>query len=119
MNYEEVRARLPEEDPPIRWLARVVSSGKWLLLLLFLVALVASFYPKAEAREALERKLAALQSERDTLQAERDRQARRFEWIKSDVSYLEIAARDRLGLQKDGEFVIRLVEEAPVPPAGK
>ena len=32
---------------------------------------------------------------------------RRLVWIKSDNAYLEMAARDRLHLQKEGEFVLR------------
>ena len=30
-----------------------------------------------------------------------------MEWIKNDNAYLEMAARDRLHLQKEGEFVLR------------
>jgi len=43
-------------------------------------------------------------------------QVRKMDWIRKDVDYLEIAARDRLGLQKDGEYVIRFSDEAKASP---
>ena len=52
-------------------------------------------------------KLEELKGQRKELQADRDKLLRRMEWIKSDNAYLEMAARDRLQLQKEGEFVLR------------
>ena len=79
------------------------------------VALV-YFYPRREAQAALRRKVDVLIAERDALQRQRDMQVRKMDWIRKDVDYLEIAARDRLGLQKDGEYVIRFSDEAKASP---
>jgi cell division protein FtsB len=55
-------------------------------------------------------KLDELQKQRDTLKADRDKLLRRMEWIKNDNAYLEMAARDRLHLQREGEYVLRFEE---------
>jgi cell division protein FtsB len=52
-------------------------------------------------------KLEQLQAERDVLKSDRDKLLRRMEWIKNDNAYLEMAARDRLHLQKEGEYILR------------
>lgn len=107
MNYKEIKAGI-EAEQGARWLHRTVRAFRFLFGLLLAAGLVVSFYPSDEAQAALRRKVDALKLDRDALKAERDAQVRKMEWIRSDVHYLEIAARDRLGLQKDGEFVIRL-----------
>jgi cell division protein FtsB len=56
---------------------------------------------------AMRVKLDELSGQRDHLRDERDKLLRRMEWIKDDDAYLETAARDRLHLQKEGEYVIR------------
>jgi cell division protein FtsB len=65
------------------------------------------------------RQLQAARSELDTLQAQRDEQKmllahanRQVNWLKTDATYLETIARDRLDLMKEGEAVFRL-ETAP------
>ncbi len=54
-------------------------------------------------------------AEIDTLQAQRDEQkmllaraTREVNWLKTDPTYLETIARDRLDLMKEGETVFRL-----------
>ena len=56
--------------------------------------------------------LQQLVNEQQTLLA---RQTRDVNLLKNDVSYLEIIARDRLDLMKEGETIFRL--EAPRPKA--
>ncbi len=56
---------------------------------------------------AMRTRLDQLKIERDTLKADRDKLLRRRDWLKSDNAYLETAVRDRLHLQKDGEYVLR------------
>lgn len=106
MNYQEIRAGI-ETEPSARWLHRAVKLFRFLFGLLLVTGIIVYFRPSDKAQQELKRKIAALKSERDALQTARDSQVRRYEWIKNDVQFLEIAARDRLGLQKDGEFVIR------------
>lgn len=106
MNYQEIRARL-EPDPATQKLHWVVRSCRYLLGCLALTAGAVYFYPDGTAEAAMESKIEVLRRERDALESERDAQKRKMDWIRTDVQYLEIAARDRLGLQKDGEFVIR------------
>ena len=110
MNYQEIRTGI-ETEPSARWLHRAVKLFRFLFGLLLVTGIVVYFYPSDKDRRELSKKIAALKTERDALQAARDAQVRRYEWIKNDVQFLEIAARDRLGLQKDGEFVIRFKEK--------
>ncbi len=106
MKYKEIRAGI-EVEQGAGWLHRMVRAFRFLLGLMVVSVIVLYFYPSDQAQAALRGKIDVLKAERDTLQAERDAQLRRLEWIRTDVQYLEIAARDRLGLQKDGEFVLR------------
>lgn len=111
MEYREIRARTPE-DTGTRWLAVLVRVGKFVLVLMIVPSVLIYYWPKKEHQEAMKEKVASLKRERDLLREERDKRLRKVEWIKSDVGYLEIAARDRLNLQKDGEYVIRFEEGA-------
>jgi cell division protein FtsB len=106
MKYKEIRAGI-EAGQGTQWLHRVVRASRYVLVFMGAAALVCLFYPSDAAQTALRHKIDALKAERDGLKAERDAQVRKLEWVRSDVKYLEIAARDRLGLQKDDEFVIR------------
>lgn len=106
MKYKEIRTGI-EAEQGTRWLHRVVRIFRFLFGLMLAAGVVLYFYPSGEAQAALLRKIDVLKHERDALQGERDAQLRKMEWIRSDVQFLEIAARDRLGLQKDGEFIIR------------
>ena len=64
-------------------------------------------YNPIDTQNAMRTKLDQLKEQRNVLQSDRDKLLRRMEWIKNDNAYLEMAARDRLHLQKDGEFVLR------------
>jgi cell division protein FtsB len=63
-----------------------------------------------DTQTAMRSKLEQLKDQRDTLKENRDKLLRRMEWLKNDNSYLETAARDRLNLQKEGEYVLRFEE---------
>lgn len=114
MNYKEIRAKI-EPDAGTQRLHWAVRTFRFLLGFLVLVVVVVLFYPSGDAQAAMEAKIEVLRRERDALKAERDAQLRKMEWIKTDDSYLEIAARDRLGLQKEGEFVIRFTAKDKAP----
>jgi cell division protein FtsB len=60
-----------------------------------------------DKQAAMRGTLEQLQAERDVLKSDRDKLLRRMEWIKNDNAYLEMAARDRLHLQKEGEYILR------------
>jgi cell division protein FtsB len=115
MDYQEIRARV-ETERGTRWLQWGVVLGRFLFVVLLLTGVLVYFYPRREAQTALRRKVDVLIAERDALLRQRDMQVRKMDWIRKDVDYLEIAARDRLGLQKDGEYVIRFSDEAKASP---
>src|SRR5439155_7852679 len=61
------------------------------------------------------KKMKAARAEIDALQAQRDEQklllaraTREISWLKTDPTYLETIARDRLDLMKEGETIFRL-----------
>ena len=119
MTYHEIRARM-ETEGGTRWLHWLVCGLRFLFVIMGLAGILLYFYPRREPQVALRRKVDALMAERDALQRQRDMQVRKMDWIRSDVEYLEIAARDRLGLQKEVEYVIRFsdaaAEDAAVKP---
>jgi len=106
MNYREVRAAEPQ-SPWVSWLRALLNCAKFVLLLLVVPVVYVLCDNPLDEQLAMRTKLAQLQQQRDTLQQDRDKLLRRMEWIKSDSAYLETAARDRLHMQKEGEFVLR------------
>jgi cell division protein FtsB len=112
MEYQEIRARVPQ-PPTVRLLEMVVRLGKFVLVLLIVPSILVFFRPKLTEQDAMIAKVETLKTERDRLLHERDKRVRRVEWIKNDDRYLEIEARDRLDLQKEGEYVIRFQDVPP------
>ena len=106
MNYREVRASEPQSSW-VGWVRAFLKLARFVLLLLIVpVAYVLCENP-LDTQNAMRTKLEELKGQRKELQADRDKLLRRMEWIKSDNAYLEMAARDRLQLQKEGEYVLR------------
>lgn len=106
MNHREVRA----SEPQSRWEAWVrafLKVARFVLLLLVVPVVYVLCDNPMNTQNAMRTKLEQLKKERTVLQADRDKLLRRMEWIKNDTAYLEMAARDRLHLQKEGEFVLR------------
>jgi cell division protein FtsB len=106
MNYRELRATEPRTRWEY-WMRAVLKVGRFTLLLLFVPVVYVLCDNPIDEQLVMRTKLDQLKSERDSLQAERDKLLRRMEWIKSDNAYLETAARDRLHLQKEGEYILR------------
>ena len=78
---------------------------------------VAAFYPEIARHRALSVQLA---EEKSTLAAEELKKARRereVHLLKHDSEYVEIIARDRIGVMKEGETIYRL--DTPVAPPAK
>jgi len=109
MNYREVRASLPQSTWE-SWVRALLKLARFVLLLLVVPVIYVLCYRPMDTQFAMRTKLDQLKVERDTLKSERDKLLRRMEWIKNDNAYLETAARDRLNLQKEGEYVLRFEE---------
>jgi len=77
---------------------------------------VAAFYPEIARHRALSKQLA---EEKGVLAEEELRKARRereVHLLKTDSEYVEIIARDRIGVMKEGETIYRLdTQVAPAP----
>lgn len=114
MEYQEIRAQLPR-PPAIRWLEMAVRCAKFVLVLLIVPSILVFFRPRLTEQDAMIAKVESLTRLRDQLKLERDKRVRRVDWIKNDVNYLEIEARDRLDLQKEGEYVIRFTDFSAAP----
>ena len=93
---------------------RLNSILRVLLALVLALVIVSLFLPQSK-------KLAQSRAEIDRLQGEVTeqkillaRQTREVNLLKTDPTYLETMARDRLDLMKEGETIFRL-EQLPVP----
>ncbi len=106
MNYREVRVSEPQRGWE-HWVRAFLKIGRFTLLLLVVPVVYVLCDNPIDTQTAMRTKLEQLKGQRDDLQAQRDKLLRRMEWIKSDNAYLEMAARDRLHLQKEGEYVLR------------
>ena len=106
MNYRELRASDPQGTWET-WMRAVLKVARFILLLLTIPVVYVLCDNPMDKQAAMRGKLEQLQAERDVLKSDRDKLLRRMEWIKNDNAYLEMAARDRLHLQKEGEYVLR------------
>lgn len=106
MNYRELRASEPQGTWET-WMRAVLKVARFVLLLLTIPVVYVLCDNPMDKQAAMRGKLEQLQAERDVLKSDRDKLLRRMEWIKNDNAYLEMAARDRLHLQKDGEYILR------------
>jgi cell division protein FtsB len=93
---------------------RLNSILRVLLVLALVLVIVSLFLPQSkklkQSRSEIE-KLQGLVDEQKTLLA---RQTREVSLLKTDPTYLETLARDRLDLMKEGETIFRLEQ---LPPA--
>ena len=106
MNYRELRASEPQGTWET-WMRAVLKVARFVLLLLTIPVVYVLCDNPMDRQAAMRGKLEQLQAERDVLKSDRDKLLRRMEWIKNDNAYLEMAARDRLHLQKEGEYILR------------
>jgi hypothetical protein len=91
-------------------LARLVKLNRYLLLLLIIPAGIIGFWPPYKALEEARQHLSAKELVRDVKADVKSGKERKLELINNDPEYLEVVARDRLQLQKDGEKVFRFEE---------
>jgi len=106
MPYEEYGNELPAGERP-GILAGLVRMNRYLLFLLAIPAGMIYFWPPFEQKEAAEAQLKILVAQRDALKADNSLLEQKLDLIKNDSDYLEVMARDRLHLQKDGEMILR------------
>lgn len=107
MDYSDFRARR-EATVWQRW-------NRVLLTLLFLavwLVIVSLFVPPYKKLKLGEEDIAKLQAQRDEQQVLLSKQTREINLLKTDPAYLEIIARDRLDLMKEGETVFRIESAA-------
>lgn len=108
MSYQEIQGhRMTPEQATDRWLRWGIRLGKGVLVLLVFAAILTGVKQPLHEQNAMRAKLAGLEREAAGLKEERDKLLRRLNWIQTDTAYLELEVRDRLNLQKGGEFVLR------------
>ncbi len=106
MDYRELRASEPQSRW-VTWMRVVLRIGRFLAVCLIMLVIYSLCDNSMDQQLSMRAKLETLKTERDALRTERDKLKRRMEWIRSDNAYLETVARDRLHLQKEGEYVLR------------
>jgi hypothetical protein len=76
-----------------------------------------AFYPEFRKIEEMKSNIANLKSEVAAEQLLMLKQQREENWLKTDPEYVEILAREKLGVMKEGETVIRLDLETSSEPS--
>jgi cell division protein FtsB len=82
-----------------------------LFVLLFLavwLVIISLFVPLYKQKQAAMAEIDRLQAQTDEQKFVLARATREITWLKTDPTYLETIARDRLDLMKDGETIFRL-----------
>jgi cell division protein FtsB len=111
LTYGEFRAR--REATVWHRLNRVLKVLLVLAVWLVIISLFVPPYKKFNASRADIDNLQAQVNEQKNLLA---RQTHQINWLKTDSTYLETLARDRLDLMKDGETIFRLEAAQPGKP---
>ena len=76
---------------------------------------ISLFFPPYKRMQAARAEIDALQAQVNEQKAILGRQTREVSLLKTDPTYLETIARDRLDLMKEGETIFRLEPAKPVP----
>lgn len=89
-----------------------VIQGTWtIVFVLFCLSVgfvvVATAFPQKRALDELERKLAVAHAREEAALAEREYHEIEHRALRTDLEYLEIQARDRLGYYREGERVLK------------
>jgi len=107
--YEYTASTAPDSAPEER--AGWLTWGTWinlgLLLLCVVPFLFMKFRPPVAQEQAAQQQLDKLVVQRDALREKRDHLQTQNDLIRHDKEYLEVMARDRLQMQKDGELILR------------
>ncbi len=100
-----------EEKPRLMFWQRMSRGMEVVIYLLLLLAVYKLFGPELDRQSELKaeaNRLTQIQADKNE-QVVRLRQEHRL--LKTDKEYLESIARDRLNLQREGEYVIRIDRE--------
>ncbi|HEV2994424.1 MAG TPA: septum formation initiator family protein [Chthoniobacterales bacterium] len=108
LTYGDFRAR--REATVWQRLNRVLRV---LLVIAIWLVIISLFVPPYKKLNQGHAEIDNLQAQRDEQKALLGRQTREIELLKTDVTYLETVARDRLDLMKEGETVFRLEPAQP------
>ena len=81
-----------------------------LLLSLVVPFCILSFRPPVAEEKAELESLAKAEARRDVLLADKTRLRRKLDLIRKDPEYLEVMARDKLKMQKDGELIFSFAD---------
>jgi cell division protein FtsB len=79
----------------------------------FAAVAVAAFYPEILRHRSLSNQLAEEKGLLADEQLTKARREREVHLLKTDSEYVEIIARDRIGVMKEGETIYRLDSQAP------
>jgi cell division protein FtsB len=91
-------------------LTGLVRLNRYALLLLIIPFGIVGFWPDYKHLDQKRQLLSEKELLRDAKKEELNRMQQKADLIKNDPEYLEVMARDRLQLQKDGEKVFRFEE---------
>ena len=78
---------------------------------------ISLFFPPYKRMQAARAEIDALQAQVNEQKTILGRQTREVNLLKTDPTYLETIARDRLDLMKEGETIFRLEPAAKAPPS--
>jgi cell division protein FtsB len=78
------------------------------------VVIAMAFVPELRRIDEMKATLADLQKELAAQQLLLAQQQRQEKWLNENPEYVELLARDRLGVMKEGETIFRLDEAVPV-----
>lgn len=84
-----------------------------LLLLAGVLMTMTLFLPRYKQLTQSHEQIEALQAQVNEQKSQLARRTREVNLLKNDPEYLEVIARDRLDLMKDGETIVRLESPAP------
>jgi cell division protein FtsB len=109
MPSEEIGYAIPAAERR-GFLSGLVRLNRYALLLLIIPFGIVGFWPDYKRLDHVRQSLSEKELLRDHKKEELNRKQQKAELIKSDPAYLEVIARDRLQLQKDGEKIFRFEE---------
>jgi cell division protein FtsB len=107
---EEIEYDALERERP-SLLARLVRLNRYVLGLLILPISLFTFWPPYQQERTLQALVRQRAATRDELKKKDDLLKLKLDLIKNDPEYLEITARDRLSMQKEGETVVQFHNE--------
>ena len=114
--YDPDREPFQEEEPEVVGPDIWQRLSKVMMALIFLCVVAASvrlFIPEMERRKQLEQQAEHFEQLKEQKTARVAQLQREYDLLRNDQEYLETVARDRLGLAREGETIIRL-DRSPI-----